>query len=295
MNLERNDPQELRHADLNQPNADLNRHEGPQEIDAVELGAVASAQPTDAPGAHGAPVETAEERQRREWRERQKKSRAGKAAAAEAKNWHPCSTDVPSDREALEILETRVEDKHVCEVALEQGKLSSDRLGIVPNRDFWRHGLQRHLCNRAAKKLLPLGTGRIFDIGGRVSDDGTKVPLIVLIEAANGTHFVGSSGSDGREQSWESRNFAPTVGMPVRFLIDGSKALYVERILSNDESVSERERIIRDHIAKTQKSVPVPTAAKEAEPKPEVNPQTQHAPQVDLAYIPGLRRGLDRV
>jgi hypothetical protein len=243
--------------------------ESPEEI-------AEPAEPTDGP------VEDPVEKKRREWRERQKKSRAGKAAAADAKAWHPCSTEIPGKKETMEILE-RVEDSHVRDVVYEQALLASDRLGIPCNRHYLKYGLQHHLACRAAKKHLPLGVGRIFDICWEITD-GKKSAVIILIES-NGAYFVG-----------ERPNFLPAVGMPVRFLIDGSKALYVERILSNDESVSERERIIRDHISKTQKPAPVPTAAEEkAEPKPEVNPETQHAPYVDPAYIAGLRRGLDRV
>jgi hypothetical protein len=238
-----------------------------QEIDAAEL-----QEPPDGP------VDPVEER-RRQWRERKAASRARIAAKESADAWHPCSDEVPNKKETMQILE-RIQDDHVRDVVYEQGTLAADRLGIPTNRHFWKFGLQHHLACLAAKKHLPLGVGRIFDIGWEIAN-GKKAPVIILIES-NGAHFIG-----------ERPNFLPTVGMPVRFLIDGSKALYVERILSNDESVSERERIIRDHIAKTQKSALVPTAVEETIPESTSSPAQQTPHTVDEAYVPGIRRGLD--
>jgi hypothetical protein len=78
-------------------------------------------------------------------RERQRKSRAGRAAATNSKAWSPLADSVPAKPEALEILEERIQNAHVRDVAYEQGTIAADRLEIPANRFYWRYGLQETL------------------------------------------------------------------------------------------------------------------------------------------------------
>jgi hypothetical protein len=230
-------------------------------------------EPTDGP------VDPVEERRRRD-RERKRRSRASQAAKESADAWHPCSDEVPNKKETMEILE-RIQDDHVRSVVYDQGLVAADRIGIAANRHFWKYGLKHHLACLQAKKQLPLGAGKILDIGWEQLSEGKTAPVIILIES-NGAHFIG-----------ERPNFLPAVGMPVRFMIDGSKALYVERILSNDESLAQRDQIIRDHISKTQQAAPVPTAVEETEPESTALEQIVPVPRT--SDLPEIRRGLDQL
>jgi hypothetical protein len=102
---------------------------------------------------------------KQESRERQKQSK-------QAESYKYTSTNIPTKPEAIEVLEQRIQNLHVVNVAYDLGVLAAERHGIPANRFFWANGLQQTLKSKDQRREQPLELDHAAEVDGELVSRG---------------------------------------------------------------------------------------------------------------------------